>query len=195
MAPNLQNVIVGLAQMWVAPFGETDAGEGEPMPADSIAQGADWGGLWLPVGGTQQGVKLSKNPKTVDITIEEQSTPVNVLIDTQDISLMTSLSEDTIANMKLAYGGGTITVQAADGSHIGKQTLVLSDTLDLLSVGFEGISPEGFWRRASFPKVVSAAQVDTEYRRAAQQRLYPTTFRVICAVGDIEIVDMVAIET
>lgn len=195
VAPNLTDVIVGAATMYWAPFGEATPGQGEPLPADSVALGGTWGGNWTYIGGTMEGVKFSKNPKTVDIRIEEQSTPADVVIDTQDISVLTSLSEESVTNMKLAYGGGIITTQAPTGSLIGKQTLVLSDILDLLSVGFEGVNPEGFWVRVYVPKVVSAGQVDTSFRRAAQQRLWPATLRAICPVNQIEIVEMTAIPT
>lgn len=191
-APNLTGVIVGAATMYWAPFGEATPGQGEPMPADSVVLGGSWAGNWTYIGGTLEGVKLSKNPKTVDIRIEEQSTPANVVIDTQDISVMTTLSEESVANMKLAYGGGTITVQAPTSSLVGKSTLALSDNLDLLSVGFEGINPEGLWVRVYIPKVVSAAQVDTSFRRAQQQRLWPATLRAICPVSQIQVVEMTA---
>lgn len=195
MAPNLTQVMVGEAQLYYAPFGEATPGQGEPMPADTVALGTSWGGNWVAIGGTLEGVKLSKNPKTVDIRIEEQSPPADVVIDTQDISVMTTLSEEAVTNMKLAYGGGVITTQAPTTSLIGKSTLVLSDVLDLLSVGFEGINPEGFWVRAYIPKVVSAAQVDTSFRRAAQQRLWPVTLRAICPVSQIQVVEMTAAHT
>lgn len=192
MTIDTDNVLVGEAQLYVAPYGSG----GEPLPnMDTVLLGTPWGGNWVAMGGTMQGVKFSKNPKTVDIRIEEQSPPVNVLIDTQDISVMTSLSEDTIANMKVAYGGGIITTVAAASGVVGKSKLVLSDTLDKLSIGFEGQDSAGFYRRVYIPKVISAAQVDTEYRRAAQQRLYPTTFRAICAVNLIQIVEMTAAAT
>ena len=144
------------------------------------------------MGGTQQGVKLTKNPKTIDITIEEQMTPANVVVDTEDINVSTALSEDTLANMQIAYGGGTIVVQAPTSSLIGKSTLTLADSLSLLSVGFEAVNSFGYWRRVYIPKVVSTAQVDTSYRRAAQLRLYPVMLRAICDPTLIEIIDQTA---
>jgi hypothetical protein len=94
--------------------------------------------------------------------------------------------------MKLAYGGGTIVTQAATGSLIGKSTLTLSDTLDTLSVGFEAINAFGYWRRVYVPKVISAASVDTNYRRAAVQRLYPVTLSAICDPTLITLADQTA---
>lgn len=176
MAPITGNVLVGTALLYVAPYGSA----GEPMPADTIALGSAWGGNWVAMGGTQQGVKITVNPKTIDIMIEEQMTPAQVVVDTEDIRVDTTLSEDIIANMKLAYGGGTIVTQAPTVSLIGKTTLTLADSLDLLSVGFEARNSFGLFRRVYIPKVVSIATVATDYRRAAVQRLYPVTLRAIC---------------
>lgn len=195
MAINTKNVLVGTAQMYFAPFGKTTPTTPEPPPADTIAKGAAWAGNWVAIGATEQGVKLTVNKKTTDIMVEEQSTPALVTVDTETVSVAVSLAEDTIANMQLSYGGGTITTVAATATLIGKTTLQLALGLELLSVGFEGVNSKGFWRRVYIPKCVSVASVDTSYRRAAAARLYPTTIRAICAPTQIQIVDMVAAKT
>jgi hypothetical protein len=192
MTINTGNVIVGAAQMYFAPWGEATVGEGEPMPADTVPLGTPWGGNWVAIGGTEQGVKFTANPKIVKLMIEEQRTPADVVVDTEDVTVITTLSEDTLANMKLAYGGGAIVTQAATGTVIGKSTLTLSDTLDTLSVGFEAVNAFGYFRRVYVPKVISAASVDTTYRRAAKQRLYPVTLSAICDPTLIVIVDQTA---
>lgn len=192
---NVNNVIVGLAQLYVAEFGLAVPGQGEPMPADSVALGAAWGGNWATMGATEEGVKYTINPKTNDIRIEEQPNPADVTVDSEDITIATTLLEDTLANMQIAYGTGTIVTQAAGPGVIGKSTLTLGTSLTYWSVGFEAVNREGFWRRAYFPKVVSAAQVDTSYRRAAAARMYPTTFRAVCPPGEIQVVDMTAVAT
>jgi hypothetical protein len=189
MTVTVGNVIVGLAQLYVAPYGAS----GEPAPADTVAKGAPWGGNWVAMGGTSQGVAITMAPKTVDITIEEQMTPADVVIDTMDISVKVTLSEDVIASMQLAYGGGgVITTQAATGTLIGKTTLTLADSLANLSVGFEATNSFGYWRRVYIPKIVSVASVETSYRRAKAQRMYPVTLRAICDPSLIDVVDQTA---
>lgn len=190
MTITTENVLVGIATLWYAPVDPITGPE--PMPADTIGEGVDWAGNWIAPGATDQGVKITKAPKTQDITIEEQGTPALVTIDSTDVSIDTSLAEDTLANMALAYGGGTITTVAAGASQVGKSTLTLADNLALLSVGFEGINVDGFWRRVYIPKVLSVASVDTTYRRAAAARLYPVTLRAICAPSDIVVVEKTA---
>jgi hypothetical protein len=53
----------------------------------------------------------------------------------------------------------------------------------------------GFARVLSIPQVISAGQVQTAYRRAAQQRLYPLTLGAICAFSQITWTDLTAIAT
>lgn len=185
VAPVLTNVIVGEATLYIAPANTA-------MPADTVNLGAAWPVGWTYIGATDAGVTLTVNTNTQDITIEEQSTPALVTVTTKDVTVGFALAEDTVANMKTAYGGGTLTTQAAATGTIGKDTLVLSDTLDQLAVGFEGINPKGFFRRVYIPVAMSIASVATPYRRAAAKRMYPTTLRAICAPSSIQIVDMTA---
>ncbi len=195
MAINTGNVMVGVAQLYVAPFGQATPGEPEPMVANSVLLGTAWGGNWVAMGATEQGVKVTVAPKTTDILVEEQMTPALVTVDSMDISVATTFSEDTLANMKIAYGGGAITTVAPGVGVPGTSELALADSLELLSVGFEGVNPFGFYRRYYLPKVVSVASVDTSYRRAAAARLYPVNLRAICDPATIAVIDMTAVAT
>lgn len=186
---NTENVMVGSARLWVALY--TD-GVAEPMPDDDVARGEDWGGNWIYPGATDKGVDFTVQKTTQDTTVDEQSTPAKVTVSKTDITIDTVLSEDTLDNMKLAYGGGTITTVAAGADQIGKKTLTLVEGLDLITAGFEGVNPAGFWRRASIPKVISVAQVKTTYQRADGKRMYPVTLRALCSPDEVQIVDMTA---
>lgn len=183
--PTTSNVIVGQATMYTAPANTT-------APADTLADGATWLTPWVYSGATNEGVSFLVSSNTQDINIEEQSTPVMVLTTSKNIRIQATLSEDTLETMKLAYGGGTITTVAAATGVPGKKTLTLADPLDQLAVGFEGINPQGFFRRVYIPQVVSVADVTTAYRRAAGERLYAVELRAICPPSSIKIVDKTA---
>lgn len=179
------NVLVGAASMWTAPAGT-------PMVPDAQAPGVAWPAPWVNPGFTEQGLTLNVNPNLQDINVEEQSTPVAVLVASKLVEIDVAFSEDTIENMKLSYGSGLIATVAAAVGITGKKTLSLSDTLDRLAVGFEGLNSFGFWRRAYFPTVLSVGSVQTVYRRAANNRSYPAKFRVISDPSQIQIVDKTA---
>lgn len=183
--PTLTNIIVGKADGYTSPVATA-------MPADTVALGTAWSSPWVFWGGTESGVQFNFNRNVTEHRIEEQSNPVLLTPESASIQVVVTLAEDTIENMKLAYGGGNIATQAAATGVIGKKTLTLSDTLQQLALGFEGINPQGFWRRVSIPNVMSAAQVGTPYRRSAGKRIYPVTFSAICAPSQVQIVDMTA---
>lgn len=190
---NPNNVVVSLASTWIQPWvPETPAA----LPADTIAYKGDWsvGGTipWAHLGATDQGWKMKLATKTADITIEEQSTPVDMQSDGKTLTITGTLAEDTLQHMLWAYGGGTLSVVAAGASQIGKETLSLQDNLEKWALGLETKNKFGFWRRILIPKVVIASDVENNFRRAAEKRMYSFEATSICPIEDVEIVDMVA---
>ena len=182
---NTVNVLVGAASLYTAPVGTA-------MPPDTLAAGTEWASPWTSVGATEEGMSFAVGSDTVDIRIEEQSTPVLVVMNTRNIRVLAALSEDTVESMKLGYGGGTIVTTAPATGVAGKKTLTLSDTLDMLACGFEGRSPAGLFRRVLIPKVVSVADITTAYRRAANNRSYAIELRALSPSSAIAIVDATA---
>lgn len=180
-SPNLTNVIVGQAT------GYTGSANTDVLPANSVALGGLWGGTWVYFGATDSGVAWNVTQNTVDIRIEEQPNPAGVEVDTLDVVVAVTLAEDTIENMKIAYGGA-LTVNA--GATPPNKTLVLNTNVNNYAVGFEGLNSYGKVRRVYVPNVVSVSQAQTAYRRAADKRMYAVTFRAICAPSSIQIVDV-----
>lgn len=189
---NPNNVVVGLAAVWIQPW---VSGTPAVLPDDDVLYGAAWDSPWAHLGGTDQGWKLKIATKTADITIEEQSTPVDILADGKTLTVSGALAEDTLQHMLWAYGGGTLTTVAAGASQVGKQTLSLQDKLEKWALGVETINKFGFYRRFLIPKVVIASDVEASYRRAADKRMYSFEANSICPIEDVEIVDMTAVAT
>lgn len=183
--PTVTNVLVGQATGYTAPANTA-------RPLDTLAEGATWLSPWVYWGGTEEGVQLLVGSETGEVRIEEQATPVLIPKTATNVRVRVTLSEDTLETMKLAYGGGTIATVAAASGQPGKKTLTLSDSLDQLALGFEGLNKDGFWRRLYIPKVLSVADVETVYRRAANNRAYLCEFRAICAPSEIRIDDKTA---
>ena len=185
MAVNTANVMVGVGTGYTAPVGTVN-------PLDTLAMGAPWLTPWVQWGATEEGLSFAVGSDTADIRIEEQAPPVLIVMNARNIRIITSLSEDTVENMKLAFGGGIITTQAAGVGTIGKKTLTLSDELEVLKAGFEGRNPFGHWRRVIIPRISSIADVTTAYRRASNNRAYSIELRALCAASEITITDMTA---
>ena len=185
------NVVYGTGILFTATVGTA-------VPSDqNLGVGSAWTGLgWAYVGATEAGVTLTFNPTVQNITIEEQPTPVAVAISTADLQVTTSLSEDTLANVNLAWGnGGSIAVTPPGAGQPGKSVLTLSTNFQTMACALVGKNQLGFARVLSIPVVVSAGQVQTAYRRAAQQKLYPLTLSAICPFTSITWSDLTAIAT
>jgi hypothetical protein len=169
------NVSWGFAYLWVAP-------ENEPPPADTVAYGGDWAGNWKFPGASSDGVHRTFTRNTNDLYVEEQSTPVGVVTVNSDYSVTINFAEELIANLKYAYGGGTLTTVVGPPA---KTTLALSDTLDRLAIGFDALQSDGKTWRVYVPSVMAGGTVTTDYRRSEGPRIFPATFRAICAISSI----------
>jgi hypothetical protein len=185
------NVLYGIGVMMTSPVGTA-------MPSDqNLGVGSAWvGGGWSYVGATEAGVSLTFAPTTTNIRIEEQQTPVAALVDQVSMQITTSLSEETLTNINLSYGNsGTIAVTAPGASQPGKSVLTLSTVFTSLACAIIGKNQLGFARVLSVPVVMSSGSVKTDYRRAANARLYPLTLNAISPLSQITVTDLTAIAT
>jgi hypothetical protein len=195
-AYNTTNVLYGVGLLFTSP--NPSPGVGATVPTDAnLGVGTQWlSSGWSYVGSTEAGVTLTFNPTTQNINIEEQPTPVGVAVNTADLQITANLSEDTLAHINMAWGNGGVTaVTPAGASQPGKSVLTLSTSFQTLSVALVGQNQFGFARVLYIPVVVSAGQVQTAYRRAAQQRLYPLTLTAICPFNAITWTDLTAVAT
>ena len=194
---NTQNVVYGVGIVMTGPLGSGlphDQDLGNSVAWISGLNGA--GGGWSYVGCTDAGVSVTWNPTTVDISIEEQPTPVAVIVDKATAQVTFDFSEETLTNINLAYGGaGTITPTSAGAGQPGKNVLTLSTSFPQLACAVISKNQLGFARVMSIPAIMSTGQVKTDYRRSANQRLYPTTFNTICPFSSISWVDLTAVAT
>ena len=185
------NVLFGIGILFTAIVGTA-------VPSDqNLGVGSSWTGLgWAYVGATEAGVTVTFNPTTQDLNVEEQPTPVGVAVNTATLQVTTTLSEETLGNVNLSWGnGGTIAVTPPGAGQPGKSVLTLSTNFAQVAVALVGKNQLGFARVLTIPTVVSAGQVQTAYRRAAQQRLYPLTLNAVCPFNQITWTDLTAIAT
>jgi hypothetical protein len=180
-SPVTGNVIYGTGILFTAATGTS-------VPSDAnLGVGTAWTGLgWAYVGALLDGVTVTFAPTTQDITIEEQPTPVAVAVTTANLTITCNMSEETLANVNLAWGNaGSIAVTPAGAGQPGKSVLTLSTTLTQVACALVGKNTYGFAGVLQIPQVISAGQVQTAYRRAAQQRVYPLTLNSVCPFSNI----------
>lgn len=179
---NGDNVNVGVASMYIQPFSLTSPAA---LPADTVDLGAVWDTPWVPLGASDSGLEFQFSRKTNDIMIEEQVVPIDTETTSLDFSMNVTLAEDTLATMRLAYGGGVVTSTAPGVGTPGIRTLTISTDLENFSFGFEVKNEAGFWRRYLVPKVKSVANVKTAFVRAKDKRMYAVQFQSLVAPEDV----------
>ena len=190
-AYNVANVLYGVGIVF---YGEV----GSSVPADqNLGIGQSWiSNGWSYIGATDAGVTLSWDPSTSSLDIEEQPTPVAVVVDKASLQITFDLSEETLANVNLAYGNaGTIAVTSPGAGQPGKSVLSLSLNFTQIAVAVIGKNQNGYARVLEVPAMMSTGQVKTDYRRAAAQRMYPATFSAVCPFTSITWTDLTAIAT
>ena len=190
------NVVYGVGIMMYSPPASTILGATVPGDAN-LGVASSWTGLgWSYIGAVLDGVTLTYNPTTQDILVEEQPTPVGVAVASANLTLTANMSEETLTNVNLAWGNsGTITPTSAGAGQPGKNVLTLSTVFQQVSVAVIGRNRYGFASVLYIPFMLSAGQVQTAYRRAAQQRVYPLTFNSVCAFNQITWTELNAVAT
>jgi len=185
-------VLVGVAEMWVQPY---VAGTPPTLPPNTLALNGAWPAPWEGVGASHEGLSFEFERKVNEISIEEQPNPVAYLTETLTIQAVVTLAQDSLKTMRLAYGGGVVTTVAAGVGVYGTKTLAISPTLELMAFGFESFNELGKPRRVLLPTVVSVGNIKTEYRRAAEKRMYETAFKYTGKPADVIILDITASPT
>jgi hypothetical protein len=179
-------VLFGNGYLWTAPFATA-------LPADiDLGDLTKWIG-WTYVGGTDQGVQIQFSPNMNEINIEETPIPIASLVQTATFQISASLSEETLVNINLAYGGGgSIATQAQATGVPGKKTLTLSSNFATLACAILAKNDLGFPRVFYVPKIMSAGQVQTNFRRAADKRMYPITLNSLTDLANCQVIDIIS---
>ena len=191
LPPTTTNVLYGLGLVFTA-------AQNTALPSDqNLGVASAWtGGGWSYIGATDAGVTLTWTPSVVDISIEEQPTPVAKIVDKATFEVSFNFSEESLSNINTAYGGaGTIAVTAPGAGQPGKSVLSLSLNFPTLACAVVGKNELGFATVISIPGIMSSGTVATSYRRAANQRLYPCTFGAVCAFSGIQWVKLTSLAT
>lgn len=179
-------VMWGIGYLWTTSYGTA-------LPSDEdLGDEAQWTS-WDYAGATDQGVQNAFTPNMSNIQIEETPIPVASLVSTATFQITATLDQENLDNINLAYGaGGTITTTSAAAGQPGKQVLKLSTQFQILAAAVLGQNELGYPRVYYIPKIMSAGTVTTNFRRAANARMYPITLNALCDLSQIEIIDITA---
>ena len=168
------------------------APEQTPEVDDAIPLFEGWADPWVHPGLTNEGVTFNFERDLNFHRVEEQSSPVFVTVNESTMNFASALAEDTLENLLLSMGGGTIEETAAGTGQPGMSTFTPSDDLDIIAVGFEALNAFGFYRRAYLPRAVSVENVELPYRRSEDKRMFGATFQSMSDMAAIRIKDKTA---
>lgn len=186
-----RNVLTGQAACYMKSAGDPfDEEDFAVIPEDTLALGAAWPGDWKPIGATQDGLQFAFQRSKQDIHIEEQPNAVDTRTKDLKFNMQIDFSEDTLATMKIAYGGGNITTATATADTYGYSELVIADEMEDFAFGFEGQNQFGMPRRCVIPIVKSVGNIKTLYRRAARQRVYSVNLESLVPLAQCPIRDL-----
>lgn len=162
---------------------------GQVLTADASTGSAVLsGGLFAPVGATDQGWKYGTNKSTQSIDIEEQSTPVSTTINTQAVTFEGALSEDISRTLAVAWNALLTSVDATQANP-GYDKLVLTDDILYYAVCLVTEHYNGKPRWIYAPKCSQLSNVSTDFRRANAKRMYSVSFATVCKPGQIETIN------
>jgi hypothetical protein len=78
-------------------------------PANTVAKGTTWGGSWVDVGATMDGVTFNVQTEKFEVMIDQYNAPVKDFITAQNAEMTFTAGEATLTNLKQAMGYGTVT--------------------------------------------------------------------------------------
>lgn len=128
------DILVSGAWLWYAP-------EDEARPDETTVDvGDDWGGNWEWLGLTTTPLTLNLASEEFEVDVQQLSTAILSSITSEEITLTTTLAEQTAAYLELLFGGN-ITTTAAGASQRGYTELAFGGRTSrtVYSVGFEVI--------------------------------------------------------
>jgi hypothetical protein len=172
MAVTTTNVVIGAAWGYTA-AADTAEPSSAPATGGAITGYTQWGA-------TEEGVALGLEREITNHFVEEVAIQIFSTPGTSTFSISTQLAESTLANWKLASGGGTVA-----GS-----VLTLADTLDTYAVYLDMEAPGATTRRTVYiPRAQSVGSLDVQNRRSEQKQLLGLTLNSSCTFAEIKITD------
>lgn len=106
MAVTSANLVAGPATVYYGSFGATE-------PAASAVSSAPSSAAWTDLGGTSDGVKINIDLNYFELEVDQITDRVGSRLEKREVTIETNLAEVTLANLKQALNGGTISATAA----------------------------------------------------------------------------------
>jgi hypothetical protein len=191
-AQSAGNVLYGTGILFTATAGT-------PLPPDaSLGNGSAWTGLgWAYIGATLDGVTVTRDPQIQALPpVEGEIIPAGFYSTAGNVTITCNMAEEALANAGLSWGSaGLVALTPPGAGQPGKSALSFPQAGPggpPLAAALIGQDAAGYAQVLSVPLMASAGQVQTAYRRSAQQRVYPLALTAVCALDDITLIILTA---
>jgi len=133
------------------------------------------GGAYVEAGYTEDGVTLTYTANESDINVEEETFPIDRVIDTESLEVTCNMAESSLYNMDKAIAGSVLagSVITIDGG-VNKE----------MSIKIVGTNPAGYARTIEIPLATATGAVSMPYRKA-QKTVVPVTFQALKGASDV----------
>lgn len=188
MTRTRDEVIVGPGTLYVAP-------EGEAFPVNPTVAPA---GNWVEVGYSENGWAFARDITTEDVLVAEEIDPLFTFKTAQNLRIVGSFAQASLANLELAFGGGSIAV-GSPAAGFNTYTPPPTNEFDRYAVLLRVAAPEdpsGTPRLRDFqcPSCIQQGSFEMQHDKAPAKALIAVEFRLLVpGAGDIfDIVDATA---
>lgn len=113
------------------------------LPLDTVSWGTTWGGTWVDMGYTQEGIEFELSVDRSEIYVDQEMDAILRPITGRGVVLRSTLAEFTPAHVQLGIGQGAVTSVAAGTGTRGHDDFDLTSTVadQFNSWGFDVLNP------------------------------------------------------
>lgn len=168
MSTNASNLVLGSANLYVAPFGASEA-----TITTLSSLGVAPSGAWTDLGATTDGVTLTVNQEFTELAVDQVVDVVGNRLTKRSFQISTNLAELTLANLQLAMNGGAVATGTGTSTFTPATATNADPTYQALII--DGTAPNGKPRRIIVRKALSTDNVEFVYKKD-EQSVYSVTF-------------------
>lgn len=172
MPRSVDEILIGPGFLYTAALGEA-------FPTDP---GTAVGGNWVEIGYSEDGWAVEADKTFEDVFVAEEVDPVGTYKTAQSIRIVGEVAQASLANLQLAFGGGTIqtdTPSAGFDTYTPPATTGFTEYAVLFRTNAPGTSAQAFKRDWQFPRCVPAGAVSARFTKAPTKANVAIEFRAL----------------
>lgn len=169
MAVTTGNLVIGSANIYVAPTGTTEAGLTTVSSLSAPVTAAPWRDL----GAIVDGVTITVSQDFTQLAADQIIDTVESRVTGRTVTVQANLGELTLANLQTALNGGTTSTGTGTSTYNSASATNTAPAYQALII--DGVAPSGKARRIIVRKALSTDNVEFAYKKD-EQSVYTVTF-------------------